>query len=276
MTARSIWQLATEPADAYHAEAATTMTSSKLRVLIDCPAKYRHLELTGWPREETAAMRLGTAAHTLILEGEDAFDCVYAVGGPINPRTGEEYGEATKAWTEHEAMIGRRCLRNGTWQTLADMRTSVMNHRIASRLLANGVAERVVRAEIEATACQARIDWLTCDDDGMIVLVDLKTCSNLDWFAADAVRARYDVQTTFYAMVLAEAAGIRVDMIRYIAVETEAPHRVGVFEQTKTWTHEMQTTIKRTLSARHEYIRSGVWPTGFEEPQLIEFSDRRR
>lgn len=42
-----------------------------------------------------------THAHCLILEGQAAFDEQYLVaGGPVNPKTGEPYGKATKAYAE--------------------------------------------------------------------------------------------------------------------------------------------------------------------------------
>jgi len=73
----------------------------------------------------TAAMRVGTAAHTLTLEPEK-FDEEYIIGGPINEKTGKTYGSDSakfKNWLEdqepgkkflsdQEATLARKVARN--------------------------------------------------------------------------------------------------------------------------------------------------------------------
>jgi len=44
-----------------------------------------------------AAYQLGRAAHTLILEGREAYERGYAIGGPVNPCTGQPFAAGTKA-----------------------------------------------------------------------------------------------------------------------------------------------------------------------------------
>ena len=46
------------------------------------------------------ASATGRAAHTLILEGRERFLAEYAIGGPINEKTGQPYGTTTKAFAE--------------------------------------------------------------------------------------------------------------------------------------------------------------------------------
>ena len=51
-------------------------------------------------KTESAAFILDRAAHSLILEGRDAFDREYVVSdGPINPKTG---GEFEREWENDE------------------------------------------------------------------------------------------------------------------------------------------------------------------------------
>ncbi len=73
------------PAKAYHAM--DLCSSSRLRTLSqETPLHLLH-ELRH-PTEETIEMRIGTALHTLVLEGDEAFAARYAIGGPINGTTG--------------------------------------------------------------------------------------------------------------------------------------------------------------------------------------------
>jgi hypothetical protein len=61
--------------------------------------------LTTDPNKTSADMVLGSAAHKLILEGRHEFDLCYAVGAPVNERTGKEYGRDTQAfarWVEQQ------------------------------------------------------------------------------------------------------------------------------------------------------------------------------
>jgi hypothetical protein len=89
---------------------------------------------SGTSADEPAYL-LGRAAHTLILEGRVAYERAFAVGGPINPRTGQPFGAGTKAFAEWAASTGREGLDDSqaslvermasTWPaSAADSRTS--------------------------------------------------------------------------------------------------------------------------------------------------------
>lgn len=53
-----------------------------------------------------------SAAHTLILEGRHRYESEFAVGGPINPKTGNPFGSGTKAFAEWAEEIGKPVLRD--------------------------------------------------------------------------------------------------------------------------------------------------------------------
>lgn len=50
--------------------------------------------------EDCPAFQIGRAVHTMVLEGGDAFDRTYAIGGPINPRTGKSFGSTSQAYQD--------------------------------------------------------------------------------------------------------------------------------------------------------------------------------
>ena len=75
-----------------------------------CPQLFRRKRTGLIPDEDRPAYLVGRAAHTAILEGRDAFQDSFAVGGPINPKTGQPYGVSTKTWTEWAEAQGKPVL----------------------------------------------------------------------------------------------------------------------------------------------------------------------
>jgi hypothetical protein len=84
------------------------LTSHQLTDFVRCPKLYFLKKTGAWtadPNKASAELILGSAAHKLILEGRHEFDKCYAVGAPINERTGKEYGRETQAfakWAEEQ------------------------------------------------------------------------------------------------------------------------------------------------------------------------------
>ena len=89
-----------EPADLYHAKSGEYLSSNLLADFSKSPLLYHRKRCGLVPREDRPAFLVGRAAHTVILEGIDAFHGSFAVGGPVNPKTGLPYGSSTKAWSE--------------------------------------------------------------------------------------------------------------------------------------------------------------------------------
>ena len=101
---------------------------------------------------------MGRALHTLVLEGREAFEEQYAVGGPVNPKTGERYGSNTKAFAEWAAQQGKPVLTMQQHNLVERMAEGVRGHQLACDLLSEGVPEGVVRAEYCQMPCQIRMD----------------------------------------------------------------------------------------------------------------------
>ena len=89
-----------EHADEYHAKSRDYLSSHQLAEFRRCPQLYHRRKLGLIEDVDRPAYLLGRAAHVLILEGLDAFDATFAVGGPINPKTDQPFGANTKTWAE--------------------------------------------------------------------------------------------------------------------------------------------------------------------------------
>ena len=89
-----------EPAEVYHARAKENLSSHQLNEFMQCPFLYQKRRAGLIDEKEPTAFLIGRAAHTRILEGIEAYESQYAVGGPINPSTGRPYGSTTKKFLE--------------------------------------------------------------------------------------------------------------------------------------------------------------------------------
>ena len=166
-----------EPADVYHAQAGKYLSSHQLAEFRRNPLLFHKKELGLVKDEDRPAYLLGRAAHALILEGREAYEREYAFGGPVNPKTGEPFGSRTKAFQEWAEAQGKPVLDDEQAALIENLNAAVHAHEHAAALLADGVAEGVVRADYCGVPCQARLDWLNPERG----IVDLKTCDNLDW-----------------------------------------------------------------------------------------------
>ena len=126
------------PADEYHAATKRNeyTTSHRLNLFRKCPALYKKTIDGEIVEGDTAAFQLGRATHTLILEGREKFAAEFTVSdGPVNPKTGEAYGRATKAYREWAAEQMKPVVSSEDFELIAKMRDAVHAHKVAADLL---------------------------------------------------------------------------------------------------------------------------------------------
>jgi len=217
------------------------------------------------PSEDRPAYLMGRAAHTVILEGMEAFQSSFAVGGPVNPKTGLPYGSSTKAWAEWAEAQNKDVLTNDQYGLVMQMANGVQVNALARELLSHGVPEGVVRAEYSGVACQIRMDWL----DPHQCIVDLKTCDDLTWFEADARRYCYIHQLAFYRAVLAQVIGVPMP-VHLIAVEKKEPFRCGVWRVGPDALAATQRENEAAIQRLQRCAALNQWPTGYEECRFLD------
>ena len=257
----------TIPADEYHAASRSGqyMSSHLLADFRESPELYRRKTNGEIAEAESPALALGRAAHCLILEGRAAFDGQFLVAdGPVNPKTNEPYGKATKAYAEWLAAQTREIVSPKDFGFIVKLQKSVWTHPTASALLDGGVSEATVRAEYCNVPCQIRLDWFSTEHG----IVDLKTCDSLKWFEADCKRFGYLYQMAFYRAVLREATGETVP-VHLIAVEKNEPFSTGVWEIAGEVLVQAEEVNKAALARYRKCLQTGEWPTGYEEVRVI-------
>ena len=221
---------------------------------------------------ESAALAIGRAVHTLVLEGRSRFDEEFLVtDGPVNPKTGEPFGKTTKAYREWAEAQTKEVVSGPDFAFIAKLRESVWAHPVARELLDDGIAEQTVRTRYGDEPCQIRMDWFRADFEGRPVICDLKTCETLDYFEGDARRFGYPQQMAFYREVLRAASGGEVVADCYlVAVEKREPMRCGVWKLTDGILESCALENERAIAALRKCRREGNWPTGTEDLRLLD------
>lgn len=261
----SVQDLIREPADVYHAKAGEYLSSHLLAEFRHNPLLFHKKELGLVQDQDRPAYVLGRAAHVLILEGREAYEQAYAFGGPINPKTGQPFGSRTKAFQDWAEAKGKPVLDDDQAALIESLSASVRAHKHAAALLADGVAEGVIRAEYCGVPCQARLDWLNPESG----IVDLKTCDNLDWLQMDARSYGYVYQLAFYQSLAAALTGERLP-VYMIAVEKREPLRTGVWRMSEEVLglaqKENEESIARLIACREK----DEWLSGYEDIRTFD------
>jgi hypothetical protein len=198
----------------------------------------------------------------LILEGRERFEAEFAVGGPVNPKTGSPYGSGTKAFAEWAERLGKPALSDNDAALIEQMAASVEAHAVARDLLATGFPEAVVRCDYGGHPCQGRVDWIR---NGLRTgIVDLKTCSRLDVFESDIETYGYVHQLAFYRALVAIATGIPMP-VHVVAVEKQEPFRCGVWLIAHESLESARADNESAMRLLAECRRNAHWPTHFED-----------
>jgi len=258
-----------EPFDVYLAKAAEHLSSHQLKEFRENPFLYFKRKRGLIPEEpDRPAFLFGRAAHTMILEGREMFKDAYAVGGPVNPKTGEVYGSRTKAFAEWVETQGKPVLTDAQAALIDELNAAVRSHAHAAELLTDGVAERVVRTDYRDVPCQARLDWLNPEQD----IADLKTCDTLTFFEMSARSYGYIHQMAFYRAVLGQVVGNLAEIpVHIIAVEKQEPYRCGVWRLAPDVLKHAQKENEQAMERLKRCEATGAWPTGYEEVRTFDY-----
>jgi hypothetical protein len=254
-----------EPEDVYHAKAGEFLSSHLLADFRRSPLLYYKRRLGLIDDIDRPAYLVGRGGHVRILEGREKYQQQFAVGGPINPKTGKPYGANTNAFADWAAAQGKPVLTAEQAQLIENMAVGVAMNERAVDLIVDGVAEGVIRGEMNGVRCQIRIDWLNPHRG----IVDLKTCDDLTWFEADARRYGYAHQMAFYRSVLHRATDLLVP-VHFIAIEKKEPFRAGVWLVSEDTLAQCARENDAAIERIKDCDRLGNWPTGYEEVRVFD------
>lgn len=235
-------------------------------------------------REESAAMRFGTALHALVLQGRDAFDAKVATfDPPINPRTKEPYGTTSQTYLDALAKFqakheGMTLISTDERDLVEKMRDEANFHPVAPRVLGRAPW---ARAEVPVAGEIVLDDGSTFPVKGLIDrycesgLVDIKTTAQFDdgtgrdKFRYNIYDYKYLVQLAFYHCILTDCYGAPFVPAWIVAFEKNAPNRVAVYSVAPQVLSDSRVVAKAWVKSYKEATERKSFPSRFDRVQTI-------
>jgi hypothetical protein len=158
----------------YHADPA--IGSTDIRALARNPSAYwfdSHMNKARRAKAPTDSQILGTALHTLVLCGQEAFDLSYECGPNQTGMSSGQKATSTKAARERAAMNSRISLRKDDYERIVIASAMVTLNPELRGAFQSGHPEVSVFWERDGIRCKARFDYLKIRGIG-----ELKSVSN--------------------------------------------------------------------------------------------------
>jgi len=250
----------------YHDPSKTPgISASGLIRIARSPAHFK--EYLEHPPEPTAAMARGSAIHTAILEPEK-FGSEYTVldDEEICERIGGAKPRATKLYKEWRAQwdfehVGKKVLTANDYDLTLRIAEKVLNHPTASQLLAEpSETEGTLQWTDEKTGVQ-----LKCRPDRRVLagrLLDIKTTTDArpDAFSKSIFTYAYYLQASTYLEGVRTVCKQRNVPFTFIAVETDAPHGIAVYELDQTACELGDIEFRRCVDLYARCAAADEWP----------------
>jgi len=239
------------PNEVYHSEVG--ISSSTLR-------KFGHSQLhaVNDVQKTTDAMNFGTAAHYMLVEGEQAYNQEVAVlmGSPY-----------TKAYKENKADMLERydCVIKEIEDThIKGMKANIIDEADMYLQAEGKLPEASFFWYEDKVLCKCRPD-LICPPfkdlykPGEIYVVDYKTTKSCDpkEFADSVKYWGYDMQAAWYRRGM-EKAGYRVKEFAFVAQEKVPPYASKVFVITNEQMDKAWDKMQVFLDAYNKYLYDGI------------------
>lgn len=282
-----------EPNETYHA--ADAWSKTKLDVFRELPllAFKRFVEKSITDDFDSAALRIGSAADCLILEGLDAYAERYVIVPPDAPRKpsitqreakkpSEDTVKAIEWWDQFHLLNARKTILSAEDNNLAGLlNRAVWNQETARALLEQGEPQLTFRVKTDRYHLQCRPDWFNPSasselvaflrgqkiamDVGEPYVCELKTVASLSDlayrnFAKNFANFGYHRSGPFYTSVIRDVIGKHVTKFFFIVVEKEAPHGCAVFLADDESQRIGWEEIVNDVQALNRCYDSDIWP----------------
>lgn len=225
---------------------------SLAKALEESPAEFQHKKR--FPGDDSTSKKLGRVGHLALVE-PDKFktDVVQwtakTEGGEAKPRKGKEW-EAFKA-----ANVGKEIVLPDEYRRACLMREAVMARKEAREAIEGAQSEVTAIGQLMGIDCKARLDAL-----GRF-LAEIKTTRHArrERIQNDGARLLYHAQFAWYSDILESATG-EARPLRVIAVQSDGPFCVAVFDVHEEELAEGRRLYQGWLRTYLECMESGRWP----------------
>lgn len=231
-------------------------SASRLKVLAARTPKHL-LHQMSVPKD-SRALRIGRAAHSLILQPE-RFDSEFAVAPDLDRRTKE--GKA--AYAEHiTSAAGKDSLSQDEFETARDIADAFTTHKLGRSLLAKCPdRELSIVADVHGYPVKVRPDAVGELLSGKRIVLEIKTTTDasLSEFERAIANFGYGIQAALITRGL-EAAGCPVEDFLFGVVESEPPHDVAVYRMDDRVIELFDERLPELLRTWHDCYRLNEWP----------------
>jgi len=246
-------------ADEYHADPSPvpSLSNSVANVLLTKSpfhAWLSHPKLNpNYKPDESSRFDLGSAAHAVLLEGDNTKICVVDATDWRTKAAKEQRDEARK---------------NGLLPILAKHDFAVKAMVKAAKLFVaqselagvfnQGKPEQTIMWQEGKTHCRSRLDWLT--DDHKIIL-DYKTADSAapEAFIRQIGRMGYDLQSAFYTCGVTAATGSTPKFI-FLVQEIEEPYACSLVSLSNAYLELALSKYQTAVRTWQECMDANTWP----------------
>lgn len=202
----------------------SALNHSTFKAFFRSPHAYKNQK----PVEQSEAMRIGLAVHTLWLEGTEKFTEQYAIYPDIDGRTKE--GKEMKRIFDDQSQ-NKTKITHESGEIVYACVNALNNSNVCSKHFMEGSdieKEVVLTAKLNGILCKGRIDAISLKES---TIWDVKTCEDASFteFRRDILNRNYHTQAAFYTMLADEVYGKRDWNYKLIAVEKKRENGVHVF-----------------------------------------------
>jgi hypothetical protein len=250
-----VWSASAMPAAVYHSYGDMALSASGAKLLLDCPAKYKH-RLDN-PEPYKKAFEHGTAAHALVL-GE---------GPELVEVAAEEWRtNAVKAEVAAIRESGRIPLRPSDYAQVHAMAAALRSHEHASALLdpLRGEPETSLFWQCGELWLRGRLDWLEDGPrpSGRLLQVDYKAVASAHPRAIAKAMADYGWHISAANYIDGINATHYDGDVAYMLLcqEKTAPYLVTIARLTPYDLEVGRRAMDRAIEMWRDCQASGIWP----------------
>jgi hypothetical protein len=235
----------------YNADAA--LRQSDFKKFLASPQYYK---LQPWDRPEKTHFNLGSLVHCLFLEPENVQErfALYTETKGLDTKKAREFVQGLPAGVSPITP---------EMETQAEAMVNVLKGSVD--LPPRSMRELSAYATVRGVDIKARADWF--GEDGYIY--DLKTSSNLKFWALDAKDYGYHVQSAWYLTAFDRIPAPKG--FRFIVISTAEPHKVIYMEPSQDSLGEATETIVGGLDQYKKCQDSGIWEWPNREKEWQQF-----
>lgn len=250
----------------YHADPCPepSLSRSIATILLDQTPRHAwtaHSRLNPtFKRRESETFDIGTAAHALMLGGEERFVIVEA--DDWRTKVAKEAREAAYA-AGKTPILGRRMGDVRKMVEAGRRQIAALTDEEDRQAFRNGKPEQAIIWQEGETWCRIKLDWLPNTLGRRTVFHDYKTTgesAHPNSFARSAFSNGYDIQDALYLLGIRRVLGLEEAHFRFIVQESFEPYALSVCELSPA-AHGL--AIRRTeqaIALWQACVKAGRWP----------------